>query len=486
MRYMTTTKNLFPTSTVVGTLGDWDQSTARQFEEDKWYIGISYANYYLPTTISSYELTETYVYMSAANSGYGIGKAFKCEPNQTYTASCRWIKNTSDMILTASYYDENGNYLSNDESGYSAENYTFTTPANCKWFTICFIPVLPGSTYIYDIQLEEGSSVTPYVPNGYLPMYKGRYKVNDVCQLLNKSEFAATQTKDGVTFTNNGDGTITVNGTAISRTTFVLANKDIAISKGNKVLLNNPLDVEAYDKFWIEVYLTFVDGTYLYIADTRLAPLELTKDVNSFMTFIVVGAGETVNATVTPQFYNLTEMYGAGNEPTTIAEFKEKFPDDFYPYSPYCWAKIKQMRYMTTTKNLLANIEPSGNTRVENGVVYQINADASESNYLKVQLYNGNELVEQIAVGSYQQIGKNIVTFTTGVLPEYTRLAFGLNGSTIDTKASSDVVLEDNTTYTLSMDFINITQGKIAWTNTMLEKGSTATSYVPHGYLPLK
>lgn len=317
-------------------------------------------------------------------------------------------------------------------------------------------------------------------------MHKGRYKVSDICQLLDKSEYFATQTKDGVTFTNNGDGTITVNGTATSRTTFVLANKDIALSKGNKVLLNNPLDVEAYDKFWIEVYLTFVDGTYLYIADTRLAPLELRNDVNNFMAFVIVEAGETINATVKPQFYNLTEMYGAGNEPATIAEFKENFPDDLYPYSPYCWAKIKQIRYMTTTKNLLADIEPFKNTTVEDGIVYQINADATEANNLKIQILNNGAFVKQLAYGAYQQLGKNILKFTTDTLPEHTQLVFGLNGSKLDTMALSDIVLENNTTYTLSMDFINITQGKIAWTNTMLEKGSTATSYVPYGYLPLK
>ena len=41
-------------------------------------------------------------------------------------------------------------------------------------------------------------------------------------QLLDKSKYPATTTKNGVTFTNNGDGTITVNGTAGSTVSYNL------------------------------------------------------------------------------------------------------------------------------------------------------------------------------------------------------------------------------------------------------------------------
>ena len=51
------------------------------------------------------------------------------------------------------------------------------------------------------------------------------------------------------------------------------------------------------------------------------------------------------NITFKPQLFDLTEMYGAGNEPTTVEEFREKFPNELYPYSPYCWAKMKSLIY---------------------------------------------------------------------------------------------------------------------------------------------
>lgn len=134
------------------------------------------------------------------------------------------------------------------------------------------------------------------------------------------------------------------------------------------------------------------------------------------------------------------------------------------------------------TKNLLSEIKPFSNTKVENGIVYQGIADTREFDSLKVQIYNGDTFVKNWG-GNNQQIGKNTLTFTTDVLPTHTRVIFGLNGMTNDTTVFTPITLENNTTYTLSMDFINITQGEIAWTNSMLEKNSTATDYVPYGHL---
>lgn len=173
------TKNLFSTSTEVGTLSGFSNTTPRQFEEGKWYIGISGNNYYAPNNVVEYELTENYVYINTKGNGYGIGRAFKCEPNQTYTVSCKWIKNTNNMNIATGFFDGNGNYLSFIGGGYLSKRLTVTTPANCKWFTVCFVGT-KGSSYVYNIQLEEGSTATNYVPNGYLQSYKKAIKVSDI------------------------------------------------------------------------------------------------------------------------------------------------------------------------------------------------------------------------------------------------------------------------------------------------------------------
>lgn len=173
------TKNLFSTSTTVGTLSGFSNTTPRQFEEGKWYIGLSRNNYYAPNNIVEYEITENYVYVNTKSWGYGIARAFKCESNQTYTVSCKWIKNIGLPYIGAGFYDENGNYLSNIDSSSLSERLTFTTPVNCKWFTVCFAGN-EGSRYAYNLQLEEGSTPTNYVPYGYLQSYKKAIKVSDI------------------------------------------------------------------------------------------------------------------------------------------------------------------------------------------------------------------------------------------------------------------------------------------------------------------
>ena len=99
---------------------------------------------------------------------------------------------------------------------------------------------------VTNIQLEVGNSATSYVPYGYLPSYKKIIKVNNnPVQLLDKSKYRSTNTLYGVTFTNNGDGSFTVNGTATARAAFLLIVDGVDLSEGDKICFNDPLDVEA-------------------------------------------------------------------------------------------------------------------------------------------------------------------------------------------------------------------------------------------------
>ena len=39
------------------------------------------------------------------------------------------------------------------------------------------------------------------------------------------------------------------------------------------------------------------------------------------------------DAVYMPQVIDLTATFGAGNEPTTVEEFNEIYPDEYYPYN---------------------------------------------------------------------------------------------------------------------------------------------------------
>ena len=84
----------------------------------------------------------------------------------------------------------------------------------------------------------------------YLPMYKGRYKVSDYCQLVDKSTYPATQTVGGVTFTNNGDGSWTLNGTSTSQIYWDIINVWIQLNTSHKYLLLGCPKNESNDLFY--------------------------------------------------------------------------------------------------------------------------------------------------------------------------------------------------------------------------------------------
>ncbi len=320
------------------------------------------------------------------------------------------------------------------------------------------------------------------INNGSLTSYKKLLKVSDVCQLLDKSKYSATQTINGITFTNNGDGTITYNGVTSVGANYTLQSGLKVVSghkyfsctgenTGDKISVLLYAEEDPYNTF--DNRFPNADGaivTALKNSDELYYQPKPRYNI-SFSNFVLK-----------PQLFDLTEMYGAGNEPATVEEFKAKFPNEMYDYSPRCWVTSYKTGLIAKTKNLLTEIKPFVNTKVENGIVYQGIADTRELDTLKVQLYNGDTFVKNFSDNS-QQIGKNTLTFTTNILPAHTRVIFGLNGVKNDTTVFTPITLENNTTYTLSMDFINITQGEIAWTNSMLEKGSNATEYTPYGYL---
>lgn len=266
----------------------------------------------------------------------------------TVTISCDYL------ILERNYafLTDVGIYLNDDSHGFSdvvifglevGKQYrltaTYTVDIEGDYYPI--LTINSNKTKVTNIQIEKGSTATPYVPYGYLPMYKGRYKVSDACQLLDKSTYSATQTIKGVTFTNNGDGTITANGTSTSDTysSFrVNTADDVPAIKGHiYCVLGCPSGGSS------KTY----DCNTSWGTDRGNGNIELKNgDIGTGNYYIRIFAGYTANNLVfKPQVLDLTEMFGAGNEPTTVAEFKEKFPDDLYPYSPYCWAKIKSLIY---------------------------------------------------------------------------------------------------------------------------------------------
>ena len=149
-----------------------------------------------------------------------------------------------------------------------------------------------------------------------------RYKTWDNnLNLIDKSNFRSSDVGSGVTFTNNGDGSWTVNGTATSQNYFLLITEWMQLNTSHKYLLSGCPKEGSSDLF------LYVDhGGSLFDYDTGNGSIG-TPTKNSGTITIAVSNNTTVNnAIFKPQLYDLTEIYGASKEPTTVEQFYKDHP----------------------------------------------------------------------------------------------------------------------------------------------------------------
>lgn len=257
----------------------------------------------------------------------------------------------------------------------------YDTCANCKidlkpsttyTFTCNFTNITQGSISWKDMMLVEGDIAGEYEPYSY--------------NLLNKWQYAATQTINGVTFTNNGDGTITYNGVTSVGANYSLQS-GLKVVAGHKYLsyvgenTNDKISVLLYANE--DPYDTF-DNRFPNAEGGILTALKNSNELYyqpkplsdvSFFGFILK-----------PQFYDLTLMYGAGNEPTTVNQFYTDHPE--LKVSPLGFIKlknleisnknIKRLRYKTWNNSLnLIDKNKFDVSVITRGVAFTNNDDGS-------------------------------------------------------------------------------------------------------------
>lgn len=285
----------------------------------------------------------------------------------------------------------------------------------------------------------------------------------EVVQLVNPIDFGfTTQTVNGITFTNNNDGSVTINGTANSDTAYrLIINRDKIIN-GYVYLYGSEQNTNDYGVAW---------GTSL--------PQNSTYgiySINNNYTIIVKNGVTVNNVTIFPQIYNLTAMYGKGNEPKTLAEFRKDFPKSYYPYSPI------QTKNLWTCNKTAYFYKYDKTTQI-----YTITGTGSASCYT---------LPTPLPVGETFTIS---VRCLSGELPSDCTVNFGgyhLQGSsstwqtTVSLPREQDLTgrvftATEKTTDTLT-DFWIFIYAKIPTNLRVMiqfEKGSVATDYVPHDYI---
>lgn len=144
-------------------------------------------------------------------------------------------------------------------------------------------------------------------------------------QLVNPSGFSNSE-KNGITAVNNGDGSVTFNGTNTSAESYIytFVYPAVIVGKDIKIYMSGLPYQGSSSTFWLsDTYnskQTYDKEGYIY---------STVNDKISISLYIAPNATVS-NLVIKPQLINLTLAYGEENEPTTVEKVLNDFPDYIY------------------------------------------------------------------------------------------------------------------------------------------------------------
>lgn len=163
-----------------------------------------------------------------------------------------------------------------------------------------------------------------------------RYKTwNNNLNELTAVGFKGSTVLKGINFINNGDGSWTIKGkkteTGSAEYGFLAGSHDFPVSNGDKVLFTKMAEDALNSKY--SMYPSTKNSSHVWI--DNFGEEIINKDViytmnNASAAYVgmsfVVRTNDYVDIIVAPQAYNLTKIYGAGKEPTTVEQFYKDYP----------------------------------------------------------------------------------------------------------------------------------------------------------------
>ena len=193
----------------------------------------------------------------------------------------------------------------------------------------------------YEFQTDDTEAYQKTVPSGAkmanVKSIGGKTIVWNQLNLNDKNSI----TRDGISFTNNKDGSWTITGTC---STSNGGSANVLIYKfADKFVSGHKYLVKA-DKYFDENYGFALNGATF--------PLKKAAIIDyAFNPVIFVKDKVTVdNVTMRMNIFDITQMFGAGNEPSTPEEFEAMFPADYYPYNAgeLMSAPVNEVVYLDT------------------------------------------------------------------------------------------------------------------------------------------
>lgn len=230
-------------------------------------------------------------------------------------------------------------------------------------------------------------------------------------QVVNLNNFRPNYTVNGVTFTKLDNGKFVANGTATGGDAY-FSDSFIPI-KGHVYLEKScPKGGSA------ETYRSYITGSGV-VMDTNygsgvIAPINV--DARVYIVPLMVKSGATVNNLVVyPQIYDLTAMFGSGNEPTSVEEFEKMFPAEYYPYNAGEIVSAGTESIVEQGRNLWDEVwkvgtisSSSGNNEGSTAVIYSENYIPIIPNSTYIFVYVGSAKFENVKTRFYDHSKKYI------------------------------------------------------------------------------
>lgn len=182
---------------------------------------------------------------------------------------------------------------------------------------------VPTTSVYTEFMVEKGSIATAYVPYGYLPSYKSKLKIAKVNQLLDKSKFPATITLNGVTITNNNDGSFTFTGgvTTTGAIGYLGIIDHYPLKKGHRYICPIQELKVGETASYVELVITKSDGNSIWTNDYLVEEDGMICRVGCLKY-----GSDTTPHIVKPILVDLTEMYGPQHMPTDAMAFFADYP----------------------------------------------------------------------------------------------------------------------------------------------------------------
>lgn len=297
----------------------------------------------------------------------------------------------------------------------------------------------------YEFQTDNAEAYQKEIPTGAkMASVKSIGGKTIVWNQLNMNK-TKNQTAKGIAFVNNLDGSWTANGTAIDKAEIETNEGMYALSliAKHKYLIRGCPKDGSLTSYMIGLWWS---SSLKLAVDTGKGTIcETTDTTNSAGLFITIINGTTAdNLVFRPQLFDLTKMFGLGNEPSTVEEFEAMFPADYYPYNKGTLLSMPVNEVVEQGKNLfdpqILNNFPDECKIEEDGSITTWN---NTSNYV----YPMSEYVIELEAGTYMMSVTGDIPFTIYLQKDDSDYSTNVTGNvknrqfTVDKKTSFRVML---------------------------------------------